>query len=225
MRPSLLLLSLLVSEIAPSTPWVGTEDEARLRPSQSQGRLVFEWHDAEDVVRGSITPARPRAGEALSVELSVEPMAGAPYEGSVSVVLRPLEQTWGGELLTMRKPEEGRFWRFAPVPRATGPHLLELRWQTTGPKVLRAELDVGEATLPPWSGPLVAALVIALVGGVSAALFLRGQRAEQAHRAAATAPLPDIARPAPAAAEPPGRGPAEPGSGVAPRGDGPPGAA
>jgi hypothetical protein len=174
---TLSLLLLCVAQIPPSDPWVGTSPETQLKLRSTNAQLSFDWHDEEDRLRGTLTPTTPRAGQPVELLVSVEPMEGAAFEGSVTAALRPLGQVGAAAVMvTIPKPGPTRQWRFELSPLQAGEHVLELRWQTTRMKVVRGKLAVGDGPLPRWFGWALGAVVIVGSIGASAVALLRAKR-------------------------------------------------
>jgi hypothetical protein len=135
-------------------PTLGRGDEPgdRIGVQGHPGHLELTWSDSEDRLRGTLTPARPRAGDLLHVMVDVGTYDGKAFDGPVTLQLRRAGETHG-ESVTVRQ-EHG--WRADFGIPETGAYLLDVSFRTTRLKLLHASFEVSEARLPEllWWGIL-----------------------------------------------------------------------
>jgi hypothetical protein len=142
----------------------GENELTRLRVEERPGHAEVYWADAEDVVRGTLTPFPIRAGTPFTVSLVVGTVQGEDFSGPVTVALRPLADLGGTESATVARRAGERAWVHVFTPKQDGEHRLEVSFRTTHLKVARGVIPVAEAKLPRWlsyaiGGGLIAASV------------------------------------------------------------------
>jgi hypothetical protein len=152
-------LALLLSGL-PVDVHAGENDLTTFKLIDRPGHHELFWQDAEDVVRGTITPRPTRSGGELTVSLFVGSVQGAPFEGPVTIALRPLEAMGGTEAATVTRGKDDKTWVRRFTPTEPGPHRLEVSFRTTHLKVVRGVLPVEEAPLPRW---LLSAIGLGLI--------------------------------------------------------------
>lgn len=141
-----------------------TQLELKLTPNG----LTFDWADADESLRGQVTPNPVRAGRSLTISAVLQPFTGDDFTGPLTFSLRPLNEmgsTWT-ETVT-RKPGE-RGWVKEVTLTEPGDYRLEISWRTTHHKVVRGVLPVSPAGLPVWVTWLVGGgfVVVALIIGL-----------------------------------------------------------
>jgi hypothetical protein len=154
-------VTLLLSSL-PVDIHAGENDLTRLRLEERQGHAEVHWADAEDVVRGTLTPFPIRAGTPFTVSLVVGTVQGEDFGGPVTIALRPLAELGGAESATVARRPGERAWVHVFTPDQDGAHRLEISFRTTHLKVTRGVIPVAEAKLPRW-------LLYAIGGGLIAA--------------------------------------------------------
>ncbi|MEW5739149.1 MAG: hypothetical protein AB1938_09500 [Myxococcota bacterium] len=140
----------------------GENPLTRLKVQERQGHAEFHWADAEDVVRGTLTPFPIRAGVPFTVSLVVGTVQGDDFTGPVTIAIRPLAEMGGGDAVTISRRAGEKAWVHTFTPTSHGEHRLEVSFRTTHLKVTRGILPVAEARLPRW-------LLWAIGGGLIAA--------------------------------------------------------
>lgn len=134
--------------------------------------LSFEWSDAEDALRGTLTPRPVRAGQPFTISATVQPINGAEFDGPVTFSLRPLDAMGSTQSVTVpRKPGE-KAWTTTLTAEDVHEYRLEISWRGTHHKVVRAVLPVSQAGLPPWLTWVVGIGCIALAVGIGAWIIL-----------------------------------------------------
>jgi hypothetical protein len=167
MFPSLYILTLIAQFT--DTPKPPTLDRAEVTQSGQQGE--FSWSDAEDKVTGSFSPGRPKGDAAVDVVVRVGNMHGTPFDGPVTLTLKP--QTEGaGETRTVSMLDAPKAWTAQLKAGEAGPYWLEVGYSTTRRKVVRVEVTVADAGLPRWPWYVMGGAlgVLALVLGVRAVI-------------------------------------------------------
>jgi hypothetical protein len=157
----LAALSSLASGL-PVDVHAGENALTALTVNERQGSADLQWHDAEDVVRGTITPFPVRAGAPFTVSVFIGPIQGEAFTGPVTLSVRPLAALGGTDAVTVQPKPGERAWVHAFTADAQGPHRVELAFRTTHLKVVRGELEVHEAPLPRWLSYAVGGGLIAV---------------------------------------------------------------
>jgi hypothetical protein len=129
--------------------------------------LTFDWADADESLRGQVSPQPVRVGRTVTVSAVLQPLTGPDFDGPITFSMRPLNEMGSTQSVTVaRKPGE-RGW--AADFNLTDPidHRLEISWRTTHHKVVRAVVPVSPSGLPPWvtwvvGGGLVVLLALTL---------------------------------------------------------------
>jgi hypothetical protein len=155
-----LLASGALAHIGPA-PAPGDQVHVEAR----HGIAELSWADYEDRVKGNLSPAPPRAGQAFQVHVNVGSFEGAEFDGPVTLTLRE-EGAHFGQTRTVRRGEAN--WSAEFVPEKAGPHQLDITFRTTHVKVVHAKFDVAPAPVPrpvKW-GIVIAAGLVAIGFGV-----------------------------------------------------------
>lgn len=150
--PRLFYACLLAATVAapaaraqPDRPIVDRVDAIRVTPQKQV--LELQWSDAEDTLKGAVSPVDLREGDPLTVSVRIASFQGAPFEGPVTLTLRAADEK-GGQTETV-EPVDGT-WSTTFVPRTAGPHTLDVAFRTTHYKALHAPLSVSPSRLPRW---------------------------------------------------------------------------
>jgi hypothetical protein len=124
----------------------GRADEApdRIEAQAHSGQIDLSWADTEDRLRGTLTPAFPRAGEPVRLTLDLGSYDGRPFNGPLMLRLRRQGET-SGESPSL---QHGRGWQADLHPPQPGAYLLDVTFRTTRLKVLHAAFDVRESRMP-----------------------------------------------------------------------------
>ncbi|MFZ5446184.1 MAG: hypothetical protein ACOZQL_39720 [Myxococcota bacterium] len=169
-------LALLCSQFPPPSEQAGSNPLTRMRLEANPQGLTFDWQDEEDVLRGTLTPHPLRVGAPLTVSLSVEPLQGAPYEGPVTIALRPLDDVGATQTQTVTKKKGEKTWSTTFVLDSTVDHRLEVSWRSTRHKVVLGVVQVREAALPGWLSWVVGGGLVAIALAIGLwVLFGRGK--------------------------------------------------
>ena len=175
MLPGIYLLILLTQAEGPPPPLPGAPlDEVRV--TTAADRLELNWTDAEDRLQGAVTPRVPKAGQTLTVTAHVGTFAGPDeWDGPLTFTLKAPGQG-PGQSVTVPRGKGEKTWAARLTPAESGEHVLEVAFQTSRHKVVRAKLTVAEGPLSrwPWFALVGAAALVALIFGVRAALAQRG---------------------------------------------------
>jgi hypothetical protein len=162
------LLTVISADPRPET--------AQLRPNDN--RIDVAWHDAEDDLRGTVTPRRIRVGVSIVVSIRVEPfnLKGA-RPSALAMTLRQvpfvtpqeyqpispgnIDQEDPGTVVQMQLQTDGSYLGEV-TPTRDGPHVLQFSFRSTRMKNARAAINVESAPLPLWPWLLAASLFVAL---------------------------------------------------------------
>lgn len=121
----------------------------QLKPNASG--LSFDWRDTDEVLRGTITPL-PRVGKSFTVSATLEPINGAPYDGPLTISVRPLEEMGATQTQTVARQKGEHAWVASFTASETVEQRIEVSWRTTHHKTVRGVFAVSEAGLPAWVG-------------------------------------------------------------------------
>jgi hypothetical protein len=144
-----------------------------MRVEERPGSATVEWRDAEDVIRGTLTPFPIRVGVPFTVSLVVGTVQGEDFTGPVTMALRPLEDLGGTDAVTVARSEGEKAWVHTFTPDDEGQHRLEVSFRTTHLKVVRGVVPVAPAKLPKWLLSALGGGLIAVAVTVGAWLTLR----------------------------------------------------
>jgi hypothetical protein len=165
-------LAILLSNL-PVDVHAGENALTTLKVVVRQGSADLAWQDAEDVVRGTVTPWPVRAGTPFTVAVFVGTVQGQDFDGPVTVGLRPLEDLGGTDAATLTRGPGEKTWVRTFTAGEDGPHRLEVSFRTTHLKVVRGELMVEPALLPKWFVYVVGGGLIAVSLAIGAWLTFR----------------------------------------------------
>jgi hypothetical protein len=125
--------------------------------------LSLDWSDADDVLKGGITPAPLVAREPFTVSVRIEPKMGKGHDMPVVLTLRQVGHEQGVSQVVKR---EHGVWVAHFTPQHQGPHLLDVAFRTGQPKVLHAGLTVRSAPVPAWAWAAMLAVFLGLAAWV-----------------------------------------------------------
>ncbi len=149
----------------------GRGDRMEVRPHEDQFQL--NWRDAEDVLEGAVLPARMEVGRPVTVSVRIRSFEGPPFDGPVTVTLRPVGAQHGPSVIVER---QGERWLAELTPESAGTHVVSVGFRTTRHKVVHGEVPVHAAPLPRallWG--LAVALVLGIVGFGASRVLRRGE--------------------------------------------------
>jgi hypothetical protein len=140
--------------------------------------LTFDWADADESLRGQLTPYPPRAGATTTISAVLQPFSGDDFTGPITFSVRPLKEigsTWSETV--SRKPGE-RSWVKQVTLDEPGEYRLEVSWRTTHHKVVRGVFQVSQSGLPSWVSWAVGGGLVAI--GLTLGLWVLFGRKESA---------------------------------------------
>jgi len=143
-----------------------TNELERVKLDYGARSITFDWADAEDRIKGTLTPPQPRQGQPLTVSVFVGSFQGEAFAGPVTLSLKPVGGMGKGEVITVIRPQGERNWTHTFVPSERGDHVLEVAFFSTRRKVARATLAIGDPGVPTWLAAVIAgSLVLFIIGG------------------------------------------------------------
>lgn len=160
-------VAFLVTQL-PIDVRAGESDLSTLKIELSGAVQTVNWSDAEDRVRGTISPVTLHAGQPMKVSVSVGAFQGEEFAGPVTFSLRPIEDIGGADTVTVKRGPGEKAWAHEFIPREAGEHRLEISWRTTRLKVARGTVMVERAFVPPWVGWTIGVSLVVLTVGVGA---------------------------------------------------------
>ena len=139
--------------------------------------LTFEWGDADESLRGQLSPQPVRVGRTVTVSAVLQPFTGPDFTGPLTFSMRPLNEMGSTQSVTVSRKKGERGW--AAEFNLTDPteHRLEISWASTHHKVVRAIVPVSPGGLPAWVTWLIGGGLIVLL---SLALWILFGRKESA---------------------------------------------
>lgn len=158
-------LAILCSQL-PVDARAGENKLTQLELKLSVQGLTFEWSDADESLKGQISPQPVRAGRTMTVSAVLQPFVGDDFTGPITFSLRPLSEMGSTLSVTaVRKPGE-RGWVAEFTPEESTDYRLEMSWRTTHHKVVRGVFPVSPRGLPGWMTWAVGGGLIAIALGI-----------------------------------------------------------
>ena len=145
---------------------------------QGAAGTSFEWADPEERLRGTLGTGRIVAGQPLTISATLEPIDGPPFEGPITIAVRPLDSREDVQSQTVKRSEGERVWAVTVVPAEATDYRVEISWRSTHHKVVRGVFPVRPAGLPPWLRWAAAGTAIALALAVGVWILLNPSRKE-----------------------------------------------
>lgn len=172
-------LAVLCSQF-PVDVRAGENPLTQLVIKQGSSGASFEWSDTDETLRGTLGTSQVRAGRTFTVSATVEPMSGPPFEGPLTITVRPIDHFGETQTQTVERTKGERVWNAKFNLSDPVQHRLEISWRSTHHKVVRGLFDVKEAGLPEWARLAggIGAVVIALIVGLWV-LFANSNKKEQ----------------------------------------------
>ncbi len=161
-------LAIILSQAFPVDARAGENKLTQLELETTPNGLTFDWSDADESLRGQVSPQPVRAGRSFTISAVLQPFTGDEFTGPLTFSLRPLKEmgsTWS-QTIERKKGERG--WVKEVTLAEPGDYRLEISWRTTHHKVVRGVLPVAPSGLPRWltwvvgGGLIVIALSIGL---------------------------------------------------------------
>lgn len=143
MRSSIFCAAFVVCAAAVAQP-EDRNDVIQILPKKRSFELT--WADTEDALKGVIAPDVLREGEPVRVSVTVGSFYGAPFDGPVTLALRP--EGAQGQTESFTAMPDGGTWKATFVPQSSGAHVLDVSFRTTRHKVLHGKVIVDQARLP-----------------------------------------------------------------------------
>ncbi len=144
--------------------------------------LTFDWADADESLRGQLSPSPVRAGQKIIVSAVLQPFVGEDYTGPITFAIRPMNElglTWSKTVARNKdkdnKAERG--WTTEVTLDDPGEYRLEISWSTTHHKVVRGVFPVSPGSLPGWVTWAVGGGLISI--GLAIGLWILFGRKEQ----------------------------------------------
>jgi hypothetical protein len=171
-------LCLLLCTAMPIDAKGGESPLTTLRQSTVGEAINLSWNDTEELLKGVVTPAVLRAGQSVTISVSLARYDQGRFSGPVTISLQPLAELGGGGAVTVPAPSKGeRMWAAKVTPLVAGPHRLEIAWTSTHRKVVRGVVTVEDARLPFWLPWAVGGTAILMAVALGAWLVLRREGA------------------------------------------------
>jgi hypothetical protein len=148
----------LLSGQFPVDPRAGENKLTQLRLEHTPHGYTFAWSDADESLKGQVSPQPLRVGRTLTVSAVLQPLQGEDYRGPLTFSLRPLHELGSTQSVTVERAKDAidggaegpRGWVAQFTPDEATDYRLEVSWRSTHHKVVRGVVSVKEGGLPPW---------------------------------------------------------------------------
>ncbi|MBL8914423.1 MAG: hypothetical protein JNM17_27200 [Archangium sp.] len=160
-------LTVVCAQLPPPGTRSGENKLTQLEFKSNPQGLTWDWSDAEETVRGTITPSRLKAGNPITISAVLEAVNGEEIMSPVTISIRPAGEMGSADSKTVPRGTT-RVWTTSFTPAEAGDYKLEIGWRTTHHKVIRGVFTVNQAGLPEWvtwafgGGAIVVALAVGL---------------------------------------------------------------
>lgn len=158
-------LAILCSQL-PVDARAGENKLTQLDLQVTVNGLTFEWSDADESLRGQITPQPVRAGRTMTVSAVLQPFSGDDFTGPLTFSLRPLSEMGSTQSVTAVRKAGERGWVAEFTPVEPTEYRLEISWRTTHHKVVRGVFPVSPGGLPGWLTWAMGGGLIAIAVGI-----------------------------------------------------------
>lgn len=170
-------LAILAAQFPAPDPRAGENKLTQLDLKVSSAGYTFEWSDADDALKGQISPHPVRAGRTATISAVLQPITGDEFKGPLTFALRPLKEMGSTWTETVSRKDGERAWTREVTLPDEGEYRLEISWRTTHHKVVRGVFPVSPAGLPAWLTWAAGGGAIAL--GLAIGLWVLFGRKEQ----------------------------------------------
>jgi hypothetical protein len=99
-------LALLSSQL-PVDPRAGENKLTQLQLQVSPHGVTFAWADADEALRGQVSPSPLRAGKTFTVSAVLQPLQGEDFQGPITFSLRPLHELGSTQSVTVERAKDG----------------------------------------------------------------------------------------------------------------------
>jgi hypothetical protein len=147
-----------------------TSELMTLRLRSAKSGLSFDWSDAEDRVRGTISPHELAAGEPFTVSVAVGSFASGDFDGPVTLGLEQVEGPFRVLETVAPSQAQPRVWKATFTPPDQGHYLLKVTFKSSHQKPLQGSVEVGISRVS--STTALGLGVVLVLAGLSYGLFL-----------------------------------------------------
>ena len=140
----------IVSSQFPVDARAGENKLTQLELKVTPNGLTYDWSDADESLRGQLTPQPVRAGRSVTISAVLQPFSGSEFEGPITFSIRPLNEMGSTQSVTIKREKGERGWVTQVTLADPGEYRLEISWSTTHRKVVRGVFTVQPAGLPGW---------------------------------------------------------------------------
>lgn len=158
-------LAVVSAQLPPPNVRAGENRLTQLEFKNNPQGLTWDWSDAEETLRGTVTPQRLKAGKPIVISAVLEAVSGEEVMSPVTFSIRRSEAMGSADTKTVPRGET-RVWTTSFTPTEPGEYKLEISWRTTHHKVVRGVFTVNDSGLPEWLNWLVGGGAIAIALGV-----------------------------------------------------------
>jgi hypothetical protein len=174
---------VLLSSQLPVDPRAGENKLTQLPLEVTPQGLLFSWSDADEALKGQVSPQPLRAGRTMTVSAVLQPLSGDDYQGPITFSLRPMNELGSTQSVTVARSSDGpdggatgpRGWVATFTPEEATDYRLELSWRSTHHKVVRGVVSVREGGLPAWLTWTLAGAMIAIAVSIGVWILFRSK--------------------------------------------------
>lgn len=120
-----------------------TADRTAFRVQPDKNGLSFDWSDAEDRVRGTISPAELSAGDPFTVSVAVGSFASGDLDGPVTLGIEQVGGTFKALETVAPAKTQPRVWNATFTAPDPGSYVIKVAFKSSHQKSLRGPVEVG----------------------------------------------------------------------------------
>ncbi len=120
-----------------------TSDRTAFRVEPDKNGLSFDWSDAEDRVRGTVSPAELSSGEPFTVSVAVGSFASGDLDGPVTLGIEQVGGTFKALETVAPSKTQPRVWNATFTAPDPGSYVIKVTFRSSHQKSLRGPVEVG----------------------------------------------------------------------------------
>ncbi len=147
-----------------------TADLMTFRLQPDKNGLSFDWSDAEDRVRGTVSPKELSAGGPFTLSVAVGSFASGDLDGPVTLGIEQVGGTFKALETVAPTKTTPRVWNATFTAPESGSYLLKVTFKSSHQKSLKGPVEVGMGRVSPTTAIGLGAAVV--LAGLAYGLFL-----------------------------------------------------
>lgn len=147
-----------------------TADRMAFRLQSDKNGLSFDWSDAEDRVRGTVSPRELSAGDPFTVSVAVGSFASGDLDGPVTLGIEQVGGTFKALETVAPAKTQPRVWNATFTAPESGSYLIKVTFKSSHQKSLRGPVEVGMGRVSPTTAMGVGAAIV--LAALAYGLFL-----------------------------------------------------